>query len=79
MLNKKIDLEQMHLNTLVLKCQEVIDASAVDEATLDKAVQLKSEWVTLVSREAVGGTDSRSIHADQANLKDRMVEFLITI
>jgi hypothetical protein len=79
MLNKRKDLEQMHLNTLALKCQEVIDNSALDQATQDTAEQLKSEWEALVSREAVGETDNRPIQADQSNLKDRMVHLLATI
>jgi hypothetical protein len=79
MKKNKQDLEQMHLNGLVLECQKVMDNSALDQPTQEKAEQLKSEWTALVSREAVGETDNRSIHAEQAKLKDRMVEFLAII
>jgi hypothetical protein len=35
--------------------------------------------IKAMSREAVGETDNRPIHAEQANLKDRMVECLAII
>ena len=77
-MKQKQDLERMHLNDLVRKCQDVMGNAALDLTTRNRAEQLKAEWMQVVSQEA-SSSDSRAVQAEQEKLKASMVDLLVTI
>jgi hypothetical protein len=77
----KEELEQVNIIQLAVRCQKVADDSTLDEATAEKAWQLKREWVVLVGRDTPPPDFKmhQQIQEELAELKKRMADFLSTV
>lgn len=76
------ELERVNIIQLAVRCQKVADDSTMDEATAEKAWQLKRDWVVLVGRDTPPLADFKThqrIQEELEALKKRMVEFLVTV
>jgi len=74
----KEELERLNIIELAVMCSKA--AKSLDGTAAEKGLNLKNEWVSLVARETPNAGDFQThqkIQAEKAELKKRMVEYLL--
>jgi hypothetical protein len=75
---RKEFLEQFDSTLLAVFCGQVANEPSVAEATVEKAMELKREWVALQSPPSSDYKEEKHREEKRADLKARMAEFLAT-
>ena len=72
-------LEQFDSTLLAVFCGQVSREPSIDESSVQKAMELKQEWVLLQQAPASDYKEEQQRNQKRAELKSRMAEFLATI